>query len=124
MAHNGAVTMLEARTEFFRRSGFPLDGGYDAKWVKLPVGPLTVAFPNVEARKHSRNLYDREFDDRLLTTNFETLRDELGLTGEHDASAAEVAKFIGWSAFSLTASAGAIAVLAAPLVAIIAMLAR
>lgn len=86
------LTMLDARTEFFRRAGFPLDGGYDAKWVKLPVGPLTVGFPNVEARKRAVRFHDLHH----VLTGYGT-----DWTGEAEISAWEVASglgdhYIGW----------------------------
>jgi hypothetical protein len=92
MAHDSALTMLEARTEFFRRSGFPLDGGYEARWVKLPVGPLTLLFPNVESRRRAVRFHDLHH----VLTGYRT-----DWTGEAEISAWEVssgcgAHYTGW----------------------------
>lgn len=104
---NGPLTMLEARTEFFRRAGFPLDGGYDAKWVKLPVGPVTVGFPNVEARRRAVRFHDLHH----VLTGYGT-----DWRGEAEISAWEVASglrghYIGWA---LDLSAMALGLFIAP----------
>lgn len=93
MSSPAPLTMLDARTEFFRRSGFPVDGGYDAKWVKLPVGPLTVAFPNTAGRKRAVRYHDLHH----VLTGYATT-----WTGEAEISAWEVASglkhhAIGWA---------------------------
>lgn len=52
------TTLLDARTELFARSGIAPDGGYGAKWVKLPLGPISLAIPNTKARKVAVPFHD------------------------------------------------------------------
>ena len=49
--------MREARARYFESNGFG-DGGYDAKWVKLSLGPVPFAFPNSAARVRAVRLHD------------------------------------------------------------------
>jgi len=39
-------TLRAARQRYFERNGFGADGGYDARWVKVALGPVTAAFPS------------------------------------------------------------------------------
>jgi hypothetical protein len=59
MTTDDRVSVREARAEYFARAGFPADGGYAEKWVKLKLGSRTVfAFPNSTARLRSVRLHD------------------------------------------------------------------
>ena len=49
--------MRDARARYFESNGFG-DGGYDAKWVKLALGPIPFAFPNSAARVRAVRLHD------------------------------------------------------------------
>lgn len=52
-------TMRSCRAEYFERAGFPSDGGYSDKWVKLKVASWWIpAFPNTAARIRSVKLHD------------------------------------------------------------------
>jgi hypothetical protein len=51
--------VLDARTEYFSRSGFEFDGGYADRWVRLKARGVTVLiFPNTAARVRSVKLHD------------------------------------------------------------------
>lgn len=52
-----ALSVREARARYFANNGFG-DGGYDAKWVKLALGPIPFAFPNSAARVRAVRLHD------------------------------------------------------------------
>ena len=56
-AYDGALRVREARAQYFAANGFG-DGGYDAKWVKLALGPVPFAFPNSAARVRAVRLHD------------------------------------------------------------------
>ena len=51
------LSVREARAQYFASNGFG-DGGYDAKWVKLALGPVPFAFPNSAARVRAVRLHD------------------------------------------------------------------
>jgi hypothetical protein len=51
-------TLLEARTRYFERNGFGLDGGYSAKWVHVTVGVIPFAFPNLPSRVRAVRYHD------------------------------------------------------------------
>ena len=55
--YDDALTLREARRHYFDANGFG-DGGYDAKWVKLALGPVPFAFPNSAARVRAVRLHD------------------------------------------------------------------
>ena len=48
--YDGALTMREARQQYFTRWGFN-DRGYSDAWVHLKLGPVPFAFPNTATRK-------------------------------------------------------------------------
>jgi hypothetical protein len=51
------ATLREARGRYFEANGLG-DGGYDARWVKLKLGPLPLAFPNSDARRRAVRFHD------------------------------------------------------------------
>ena len=55
--YDDALRVREARARYFESNGFG-DGGYDAKWVKLALGPIPFAFPNSAARVRAVRLHD------------------------------------------------------------------
>ncbi len=55
--YDDALRLREARARYFESNGFG-DGGYDAKWVKLSLGPVPFAFPNSAARVRAVRLHD------------------------------------------------------------------
>ena len=86
------LTLREARAAFFERSGFPPDGGYADRWVKLRLGPLPLWFPNTEGRRRAVPFHDLH---HVLTEYPTTWR------GEFEVAAWEVATglrrhHIGW----------------------------
>ena len=55
--YDDALSLREARARYFESNGFG-DGGYDAQWVKLALGPIPFAFPNSAARVRAVRLHD------------------------------------------------------------------
>ncbi|MCH7709463.1 MAG: hypothetical protein IH884_13310, partial [Myxococcales bacterium] len=52
-------TVREALDGYFEAAGFPADGGYTDKWVKLQVGGVFVfAFPNNQSRIRAVRFHD------------------------------------------------------------------
>ncbi len=79
--YSDALTVREARRLYFDANGFG-EGGYDAKWVKLKIGPLPVAFPNTAQRIRSVRLHDLHH----VVTDYAT-----DWTGEAEIGAWEIA---------------------------------
>lgn len=52
------LTLLEARTEYFRFHSFGEDGGYGSKWVDFKLGPIPFPFPNSPARVRAVKFHD------------------------------------------------------------------
>ena len=52
------MTLEEARSLFFARSGLGTDGGYNARWVRIEMKPFPVYFPNTASRVKSAKLHD------------------------------------------------------------------
>src|SRR5689334_975997 len=55
--YDDALTMRAARRLYFDANGFG-EGGYDAKWVTVKMGPIPFAFPNSPERVRSVRLHD------------------------------------------------------------------
>lgn len=53
-----ALSMRQARAAYFAASGFPPDGGYGDRWVKLRIGRFFIPFPNTAARVRAVRLHD------------------------------------------------------------------
>jgi hypothetical protein len=75
-----ALSVREARARYFASNGFG-DGGYDAKWVKLSLGPVPFAFPNSAARVRAVRLHDLHH----VATGYDT-----SLLGEAEIGAWEI----------------------------------
>lgn len=52
------MTLAEARSLFFARSGLGEDGGYNARWVRVETKPFPVYFPNTTSRVEAAKLHD------------------------------------------------------------------
>jgi hypothetical protein len=55
--YDDASSMRDARRLYFDANGFG-EGGYDAKWVTVKLGPVPIAFPNSPQRVRSVRLHD------------------------------------------------------------------
>src|SRR5262249_43819635 len=56
---NENLTVRQARADYFRRAGFPPDGGETQRWVVLRVAGVPFsAIPNIAARKRTVKLHD------------------------------------------------------------------
>ena len=55
---DAASTVRNARARYFVKNDFGEDGGYDAAWVKLRVGPLRLWFPNTKGRVRAVRFHD------------------------------------------------------------------
>ena len=82
-----AVTVSQARAQYFADAGFPPDGGYAAKFVKLgQLGPIPIGFPNSDARRKAVGLHDLHH----VATGYKT-----DWAGEAEISAWEIASGCG-----------------------------
>jgi hypothetical protein len=76
------ASLRAARRDYFERNGFGADGGYGARWVKVPLGPVTTAFPNTAARVRAVRYHDLHH----VVTGYAT-----DLVGEAEIAAWELA---------------------------------
>lgn len=67
------LTLREARTRYFIDNDFGEQGNYDARWVKVSLGPIPFAFPNSAARVRAVRYHDLH---HVLTGYATTLRGE------------------------------------------------
>jgi hypothetical protein len=79
-------TLLEARRLYFEANGFPLDGGYEAKWVDFELGPIPMPFPNSDGRRRAVKVHDLHH----VLTGYQT-----DIHGEAEISAWELAAGCG-----------------------------
>lgn len=56
--YDPAWTLRQARTRYFEDNGFGADGGYNARWVKLKLGPIPYAIPNTAGRVRAVRYHD------------------------------------------------------------------
>ena len=82
MNYSEALTLGQARQEYFDRSGLG-DGGYNDRWVKFKMGPIPFAIPNTEARKKAVKLHDLH---HVLTGYVTTWTGEAEISGWEIAS--------------------------------------
>lgn len=81
-AWDPALTLEQARGEYFRFNGFGEDGGYSAKWVDFKLGPIPFPFPNTPQRVDAVRYHDLHH----VMTGYQT-----DLLGEFEISAWELA---------------------------------
>jgi hypothetical protein len=89
------LSVGEARSRYFAEAGFPPDGGYAAKFVKLAqLGPIPLGFPNSDARRKAVGIHDLHH----VATGYKT-----DWTGEAEISAWEIASGCGrmWFAWTI-----------------------
>ncbi len=56
--YDPAATLRQARARYFEENNFGEDGGYDARWVKLKLGPIPYAIPNTAGRVRAVRYHD------------------------------------------------------------------
>ena len=79
--YDDATTLFDARNQYFLANDLGQDGGYDEAWVKLKLGKLPFAFPNVPARRRAVRVHDLHH----LLTGYDT-----DWVGETEISAYEI----------------------------------
>lgn len=101
------MTLLDARTDYYRANGFGDDGGDSLDWVPIKIWKLTIKIPNSKARKRAVKVHDLHH----VVTGYRT-----DLRGEAEIAAWELASGCGRVpvAFVLNLFAFAIGVLIAP----------
>ena len=84
------------------------EGGYSARWAKVKMGPLTLAFPNSQSRVRALKLHDLHHIAADYDTSF---------VGESEIGAWEIAGGCAdhWPAWVLNLSAMAVGIFLAPL---------
>lgn len=56
--YEDTLSMEDARRRYFDDNHFGADGGYQARWVKVKLGPLAMFVPNTEARRRAVRFHD------------------------------------------------------------------
>jgi hypothetical protein len=79
------VLVEQARAEYFARNGFST-AAYDERWVHLKIGPIPIAFPNVESRRLAIPYHDIHH----VVTGYSTTP-----AGEAEIGAWEIAACLG-----------------------------
>jgi hypothetical protein len=80
------MTLAEARSLFFTRSGLGDDGGYNARWVRVETKPFPVYLPNTARRVEAAKLHDLHH----IANEYET-----DWAGEAEIAAWEIASGCG-----------------------------
>lgn len=75
--YDPSLTLRDARAQYFAESGFD-EATYVDRWVRLPVGPITMVMPNTQARKDCVPLHDV---DHVLTGYPTDWQGELTIAG-------------------------------------------
>jgi len=95
------MTLAEARSLFFARSGLGEDGGYNARWVRVETKPIPVFFPNTSCRVEAAKLHD---------LHHVALEYETDWTGEAEIAAWEIASGCGRHGWAWLLNLGAFTV--------------
>jgi hypothetical protein len=95
------MTLAEARSLFFTRSGLGEDGGYNARWVRVETKPIPVYFPNTARRVEAAKLHDLHH----IAMEYET-----DWTGEAEIAAWEIASGCGRHGWAWLLNLGAFTV--------------
>ncbi len=106
--YDDALSLRDARTQYFERSGFASDGGYSDRWVFLKTAGVTIlAFPNTAARVRAVRFHDLHH----VLTEYDTT-----WTGEAEISAWELASGCAdqYAAWVLNIGAACIGLFIAP----------
>lgn len=82
MTDNAGTTLRAARRRYFEENGFGASGGYEDRWVKVKLGPLTARFPNTAGRVRAVRYHDLHH----VLTGYST-----HLVGEAEIGAWEIA---------------------------------
>ena len=99
--YGGTMTLQEARSLFFARSGLGADGGYNARWVRVETKPLPIYFPNTASRVEAAKLHDLHH----IAMEYET-----DWSGEAEIAAWEIASGCGRHGWAWLLNLGAFAV--------------
>lgn len=75
------ATMRDGLSAYLVVNGFPPDGGDSERWAVVRIGPIPVAYPNIEARRRAVRYHDLHH----VVTGYST-----DLCGEVEISAWEV----------------------------------
>jgi hypothetical protein len=68
--YDDALTLREARRQYFAANSFGADGGYALSWVEVKVGPLRFKIPNTASRKRAVRFHDLHHTLTGYRTNF------------------------------------------------------
>ena len=104
------MTVEEARAAYFAVNGFSL-ASYDARWVRVRIAGLPIAFPNVRSRRRAIRFHDLHH----VATGYATT-----LRGESEMGAWEIASSFGdrgsryWAAWLLNFGAFTFGLVLAP----------
>jgi hypothetical protein len=102
-----ALTLDNARREYFQVNDFGPDGGYSRAWVDFKLGPIPMPFPNTAGRRRAVRYHDLHH----VLTGYAT-----DMAGECEISAWEVGSGCAdqWTAWQLNLSGLFAGVLAWP----------
>src|SRR5262245_10722491 len=56
--YDAGSTLRQPRARYFEENDFGEDGGYNARWVKLKLGPFPYAIPNTKGRVRAVRYHD------------------------------------------------------------------
>jgi hypothetical protein len=93
MIYGPEMTLGEARTEYFRRSGFAEDGGYSDRWIKVKVWRMPIWLPNTAGRVRAVKLHDLH---HILTEYQTTWRGEAEISAWELGSGGLHRFWAGW----------------------------
>jgi len=108
--HHSDMTVVEAREAYFARNGFSA-AAYEDRWVRVRIGPIPFAFPNVASRRRAIRFHDLHH----VATGYATT-----WRGEAEIGAWEIAATFGdrglryWAAWLLNLTMFTIGLVIAP----------
>ena len=58
MIYEPEMSLGDARKLYFELNGFPFDGGYEERWIKVKMWRIPVWLPNTKGRRQAVRLHD------------------------------------------------------------------
>ena len=116
--YSDTVTIGDARAQYFAENNFG-DGGYTASWVMavgLMIAPQAIYRAFMRGR-YTKNLYQEEFTEGLLSPTVGNLRQRLRLTAPlPQPTLSDHIAFVGWAGTSVLTLVLSLVVVLVPIV--------
>ena len=93
MIYDPEMSLGKARSRYFELNGFPVDGGYEERWIKVKMWRIPVWLPNTKGRRKAVRLHDLH---HIVTEYPTTWRGEAEISGWEIGGGGLHRYYAGW----------------------------